>query len=114
MDNMEKLLDAMADCGEAAIFYKGKNILKANRLFAEMFEIEQEKCRDLPIVGLLHEGSIEMIQDFIRRRAHGDTEVPAVYVADFRTESEPRMPVQLTVVKTSATEGAVLVILKKA
>ena len=114
MNSMERLLEALADCGEAAIFYKGTNILMANRLFAEMFEMDQDECRDLPIVGLLHEGSIEMIQDFIRRRAHGDTAVPAVYVADFRTVSEPRMPVQLTVVKTSKTDGAVLVILKKA
>ena len=43
MTNMEKLLDAMDDCGEAAIFYKGKKIMLANRLFAELLEIEQEK-----------------------------------------------------------------------
>ena len=114
MTNMEKLLDALDDCGEAAIFYKGKKIILANRLFSELLEIEQEKCAGLPIVNLLHEESIEMIQDFIRRRAHGDTEVPAAYVAYFRTKSETRVPLQLTVVKTSATDGALLVILKRA
>jgi len=113
MDKMEKLLDAMADCGEAAVFYKGKNILLANRLFAELFGMEQEECRDLPIVNILHVDSIEMIRDFIRRRAHGDPDVPAVYTADFRSESESKLPLQLTIVKTSDTEGALLVILKK-
>jgi hypothetical protein len=111
---MEKLLEAMDDCGEAAIFYKGKKILFANRRFADIFEMEQDQCRDLPIINILHEGSIEMIQDFIRRRAHGDTEVPAVYTAEFRTKSEPRLPLRLTVVKTGATDGAVLVVIKKA
>lgn len=114
MDKMEKLLDAMADCGEAAVFYKGKKILLANRLFAELFGMEQENCRDLPIVNILHEDSIEMIQDFIRRRAHGDPDVPAVYKADFRSESENKLPLQLTIVQTGNTDGALLVILKRA
>ena len=114
MDKMEKLLDALADCGEAALFYKGKNVLMANRLFSEMFELDMEKCRNLPIIEILHEESIEMITDFIRRRAHGDTALPAVYTADFRTKSIPKLPLQLTVVKTSDTEKALLVILQKA
>jgi PAS domain S-box-containing protein len=113
MGNMERLLDALADCGEAAIFYKGKDIIMANRLFAELFEMEQEECGGLPIIDILHEESIEMIRDFIRRRAMGDTGVPEVYTADFRTKSEPRVPLHLIVVKTSNTGGALLVILKK-
>lgn len=112
MTNMEKLLEAMDDCGEAAIFYKGKKVMLANRRFAELLEIEQEKCEGLPIIDLLHEESIEMIQDFIRRRVHGDIDVPAAYTAYFRTKSESKLPLQLTVVKTSATDGALLVVLK--
>ncbi len=114
MTSMEKLLDALDDCGEAAVFYKGKNIMMANRLFSEMFEIEQEKCKGLPIIGILHEESIEMVTDFIRRRSHGDPTLPAAYTADFRTKSESRVPLQLTIVKTSNTEGALLVIIQKA
>lgn len=113
MNNMEKLLDALADCGEAALFYKGKNVLMANRLFSEIFEIEQEKCKGLPIMGILHEESIEMVTDFIRRRSHGDPTLPAAYTAEFRTKNEARVPLQLTIVKTSGTEGAVLVILQQ-
>jgi PAS domain S-box-containing protein len=113
MDKMERLLEAMDDCGEAAVFYKGKNILIANRLFSELFGIEREKCKGMPIIDILHEESIEMITDFIRRRAHGDTTLPAAYTADFRTESEHRLPLQLTVMKMSATDGALLVVLKK-
>lgn len=113
MTNMEKLLDALDECGEAAVFYKGKNVLLANRLFSEMFEIEQDKCKGLPIMGILHEESIEMVTDFIRRRVHGDPTIPAAYTADFRTKNESKVPLQLTVVKTSNTDGALLVILQK-
>jgi hypothetical protein len=113
MTNIEKLLDAFDDCGEAAAFYSGKKILVANSLFADMFEIDQEQCRDLPILDILHEESIEMITDYIRRRIHGDADVPLSYTANFRTKSIPKLPLRLTVVKTSKTEGALLVILQK-
>jgi len=111
---MERLLDALADCGEAAVFYKGKNILMANCPFAEMFGVEKDRCRDLPIIDILHEGSMEMVQDFMRRRIRGDSSVPEVYTADFRTENEPRVPLHLIVVRTSNTDGAVLVIVNRA
>jgi hypothetical protein len=114
MTNMKKLLDALADCGEAAAFYKGKNIVMANRLFAEMFEIGQEDCRSLPIMDILNEGSVEMISDYIRRRTRGDIDLPTSYLADFRTKSIPKLPLQLTVIRTSDTEKALLVILQKA
>jgi PAS domain-containing protein len=113
MTNMEKLLDALADCGEAAAFYKGKNIVMANRLFAEMFEIEQEACMELPILEIIHEESVEMISDYIRRRTHGDIDMPTSYVADFRTKSNSRLPLQLTVIRTRDTDKALLVILQK-
>ena len=113
MTNMEKLLDALDDCGEAALFYKGKNVLIANKLFSEIFEIEQDKCKGQPIMGILHEESIEMVTDFIRRMSHGDPTHPAAYTADFRTKSDSRVPLQLTVVKTSKTDGALLVIIQK-
>ena len=113
MDNMEKLLDALADCGEVAAFYKGKHIVMANRLFAGMFEIEQEACMELPIMDILHEQSVEMISDYIRRRSHGDIDMPTSYVADFRTKSTPRLPLQVTVIRTCDTDNALLVILQK-
>jgi hypothetical protein len=114
MNSMEKLLEAMDECGEAAVFYKGKKVLMANKRFAEMFEIDLEKCKGLPIVDILHEGSIEMISDFIRRRSVGDRDVPAAYTADFRSASTPKLPIQLTVIRTSETDGAVFVVLQRA
>ena len=112
MSNKERLLDALDDCGEAAVFYKGKNIVMGNKLFSELFGIKQDKCKGLPIIGILHEESIEMVNDFIRRRSHGDPDLPAAYTAEFRTENDSRLPLQLTVVKTSKTDGALLVILQ--
>ena len=39
MECWEKLLAAFQDCGEAAILYRGKNILMANEHFAKLFEL---------------------------------------------------------------------------
>ena len=113
MDSKEKLLEALSDCGEAALFYKGKKILMANSIFSELFEIDQEECKGLPIISILHDESIEMVTDFIRRRVHGDPTLPAMYTVDFRTKSDSKVPLQLTVVKTSKTDGAILVIVQK-
>jgi len=110
---MEKLLDALADCGEAAVFYKTQTILLANRLFADLFERNPDQCEGLPIVEICHEESIEMIRDFMRRRAHGDHDVPTTYAASFRTAHDPKLNLRVTVIRTKNTEGAYLAIFQE-
>lgn len=110
MTCMENLLDALADCGEAAIFYKKQTIVLANRLFADLFERDQDECKGLPIVEICHEESIEMIRDFMKRRAHGDHDVPTTYPALFRTAHDPKLNLRITVIRTENTEGAYLAI----
>lgn len=110
MTCMENLLEALADCGEAAAFYKEQHFVHANRLFADLFERDLGECKDLPIVEIYHEESIEMIRDFMRRRAHGDIDVPTTYSASFRTAHDPKLDLRVTVIRTENTEGAYLAI----
>ena len=76
MECMDKLLEGLAECGEAAAFYRGTEIVKANSLFADLFERDVKDFAGLPVVDICHIESIELIQDFIRRRAHGDPDLP--------------------------------------
>ena len=110
MTCMENLLDALSDCGKAAVFYKGQDILLANRLFADLFERDPDECKGLPIVEICHEESMEMIRDFIRRRDHGDHDVPTTYPASFRTAHNPKLKLRITIMRTKNTEGAYLAI----
>ena len=110
---MEKLLEKLEECGEVAFFYKGQNILLANKLFADLFERDIEECKGLTIIEICHEESIDMIRDFIRRRKHGDHDVPITYEAVFRTPKNPKKAMMITVIKTKNTEGALLGILQE-
>jgi hypothetical protein len=114
MTNMEKLLAALEDCGEAAAFYKGQALLKVNGLFASLLEMEREALEGMPIIEICNQESIEMIKDFIRRRAHGDPDVPVSYNALFRSSSNPRIPLHLIIIRTKNTDGALLVLAEKA
>ena len=109
----ENLLAALEDCGEAAAFYKGQHIMFANRLFAELFDISPDECQGLSIVELCHEESIEMIRDYIKRRAFGDHDVPTTYPASFRAAHDSKFNLMVTVIKTKNTEGAFLAIFQK-
>ena len=113
MDNREKLIEILGEFGEAAAFYKGQKILMANDRFAELLELTREECSGLAINEIVHNDSIEMIQDFIRRRAKEDTGVPTLYTANFKTPSNPKMELRLFVLKLKVSEGGVLVILRK-
>jgi hypothetical protein len=112
MDKRDQLVEILGEFGEAAAFYKGQKILMANDLFAELFERKREECAGLPINEIVHNESIEMIQDFIRRRAKEDTGVPTLYKAAFKTPSNPKIELKLFVLKLKLSEG-VLVILRK-
>jgi len=112
MEAVNKLLEALEECGEAAMAYRGRRIVAANALFAAMLERSVEECAGLEIIELCAEESIEMIQDYMRRRAFGDHNLPACYSAAFRTPSRPRVMLTLTVVKLHA-QDIVLVILRE-
>lgn len=113
MDCKQNLLDAFQACGEAAVLYRGRNILMANENFASLFERTVRECAELPILEICHNESIEMIQDYIRRRALGDHNLPSSYEALFRTPSEPRVIMHLTVIKLRNLEDVLVLIHKK-
>ena len=113
MGCMEKLLEALEDCGEAALFYKGTSILKANRRFAEMFGRSEEECGGLEILEICHNESIEMIRDFMHRRAVGDPGLPSTYEAFFRTPDRPKVSMHLNVIRIKGAEGALLVLVNE-
>lgn len=113
MGHMEKLLEALEECGVVAAFYKGQNILSGNKRFAELFERSTEECKMLPILEICHEESIDIIQDFRRRRVFGEHNVPTTYEAKFRTPTNPNIIMIITVIRTENTEGALLVIVQE-
>jgi len=113
MDCMKKLLDALAECGEAAMVYRGHRVVWANGPFAALFERSIEECEGLEIVELCSNESIEMIRDFMHRRALGDPDVPCTYSAVFRTASRPKMMLTLTVIKLAKMHDAVLVMVRE-
>jgi PAS domain-containing protein len=105
------LLQGLEEFDEPAAFYRGNRIVQANQKFADLFERDIAEFSDLPIIDICHNESIEMIRDFIRRRAHQDTDVPRHYEAAFRTASRPRVMMTVDVLKLHNTEGAVLAVL---
>ena len=113
MNCKKNLLDALEECGEAAAFYEGQHFLMANSLFAGLFERGREDFEGLPIVQICHNESIEMIQDFIRRRAHEDIGVPTVYECAVTAPGNPKFYVKVIALKMKKGEGSVLVIVRE-
>ena len=112
MDSREKLIEAFNECGEAAAFYKGQRFLMVNDLFAELIERNKEDCKNLAINDVVHNDSIEMIQDFIRRRAHHDLDVPITYNAFFKIPSNPRIEMKVLALRLRNSEGESLVLVR--
>ena len=108
---VDKLLQGLEEFDEPAAFYKGNRIVQANQKFAELFERDIAEFKDLPIIDICHNESIEMIRDFIRRRARKDVDVPQHYEAAFRTTSRSKVMMIVDVLKLHNTEGGVLAIL---
>jgi hypothetical protein len=108
---VDMLLQGLEEFEEPAAYYKGNRIVQANQKFADLFERDIAEFNDLPIIDICHNESIEMIRDFIRRRAHNDVDVPMHYEAAFRTTNRPRVMMTVDVLKLHNTEGAVLAIL---
>ncbi|MBD3178719.1 MAG: hypothetical protein GF417_03455 [Candidatus Latescibacteria bacterium] len=113
MDCRKRMLEALNECGEAALFYSGMNILEVNELFAEMFEKTVAECSGMSILSICHNESTEKIRDFIHRRKTGDPNVPIHYQAKFVTPSDPEVTLSLTVLKLRDVKKAVLVIVRK-
>lgn len=108
---VDMLLQGLEEFEEPAAYYKGNRIVQANQKFADLFERDIAEFNDLPIIDICHNESMEMIRDFIRRRAHQDVDVPQHYEAAFRTSSRPKVMMTVDVLKLHNTEGAVLAIL---
>ena len=108
---VDMLLQGLEKFDEPAAFYKGNKIVQANQKFADLFERDIADFNDLPIIDICHNESIEMIQDFIKRRAHNDTDLPRHYEAAFRTTSRSKVLMNVDVLKIQNTEVAVLTIL---
>ena len=112
MEKQWKLLDALQECGEAAAIYKGQIFLAVNRNLADLLEKDPEEMEGTSINSICHEGSIEMIQDFIHRRIHQDRDVPTSYECAFTTPSNPKIVMKVIAVPLKSCDEAVLVILK--
>lgn len=114
MDNLKNLIEAFAGCGEAAAIYKGQSFIMANDLFARIFEREPADFEELPIIDVCHNDSIEMIRDFMHRRAIENHGVPINYTCAFITSSREKILLNVVVIKMKNADDNILLIVKKA
>ncbi len=114
MDNLQKLLDAFAGCGEAAATYKGQSFTGVNELFARIFERKLGEFEGLPILDVCHNDSIEMIRDFMHRRAIEDHGVPINYTCTFITSGREKIELDVIAIKLRQADDNVLIIVRKA
>ena len=112
MNSLIQLLEAFAGCGEAAAVYKGQSFNHANNLFAEIFEREQAEFEGLPILDVCHEESIEMIRDFMHRRAIEDHGVPINYSSTFITSKREKIELNVIAIKLKQADENVLLIVR--
>jgi PAS domain-containing protein len=113
MNNLKKLVDAFGACGEAAAIYRGQNFLMVNDLFARIFEREPETFKDLPFLEVCHNESIEMIRDFMHRRAIEDHGVPTNYTSAFITADMTKIILHVIAIKLKKADDSVLIIVRK-
>ena len=113
MENLKKLVDAFGECGEAAALYRGQNFLMVNDLFAGIFERSPEEFENLPFLDICHNDSIEMIRDFMHRRAIEDHGVPTSYTSGFITAHQAKIALNVIALKLKKAQDAVLVIVRK-
>ncbi len=110
---MEKLLEALGECGEAAAFYENQNILAVNKPFADLFERSPKEFTGKPLIEICHNDSIEMIQDFIHRRLHHDSDVPITYECAFTTPSKPKIMLRVIALMFKKCGRSVLLLLRE-
>ena len=114
MGDLERLLEAFASCGEAAAIYKGQSFIHANGIFAQIFEREPAEFEGLPILEVCHNDSIEMIRDFMHRRAIEDRGVPINYKSTFITSKQEKIMLNVIALKLKQADDNVLLIVRKA
>ena len=114
MDNLKKLIEAFAGCGEAAAIYKGQSFIHANDLFAQIFERETSEFEGLPIIDVCHNDSIEMIRDFMHRRAIENHGVPTNYTSAFITSNQEKIHLNVIAIRMKKADDNILLIVKKA
>ena len=113
MDNLRILLDAFAGCGEAAATYKEQSFTGVNGLFADIFERKPSEFEGLPILDVCHNESIEMIRDFMHRRAIEDHGVPINYTSTFITGARAKLELSVIAIKLRRADDNVLLIVRK-
>jgi PAS domain-containing protein len=114
MDKLKKLIDAFNELGEAASVYKNQQFTVVNDLFAEIFEREVDAFEGLPIIEVCHNESIEMIRDFMHRRAVENHGVPMNYKCTFRTPNQPKLMLDVIAIRLRDADDGVLIIVRKA
>ena len=113
MENVKRLIEAFAECGEAAAIYKNQNFIFANALFAEIFEREPAEFEGLPVLDVCHNESIEMIRDFMQRRAIEDHGVPINYTSAFITSGREKIMLNVIAIRLKRADDNILLIIKK-
>jgi len=113
MDDLERLLDAFAGCGEAAATYKGQSFTHVNDLFAGTFGREPAEFEGLSILEVCHNDSIDMIRDFMHRRAIEDHGVPINYTSAFITSKQEKIMLNVIAIKLNQADDNVLLIVRK-
>jgi len=114
MDCEKEMLEVLNQCGEAAVFYSGLNIVRANENFAGIFGKTADQCEGISILDLCHNESTERIRDNIQRRKSGDHNVPIHYQAKFVTPDNPEQILSLTVLKLRKLKNILVIVRKKA
>jgi len=113
MDDLKRLLEAFAGCGEAAAIYKGQIFLHVNDLFAQIFEREPVDFEGLPILDVCHNESIDMIRDFMHRRAIENHGVPTNYTCAFITGKQEKIMLNVIAIRLKQADDNVLLIVRK-
>lgn len=113
MDDLKRLLEALAGCGEAAAIYKEQSFIDVNDLFAEIFERERGELEGLPILDVCHNDSIDMIRDFMHRRTIENHGVPTNYTSAFVTGKQEKIMLNVIAIKLKHADDNVLLIVRK-
>jgi PAS domain-containing protein len=114
MEKMQRLVEAFDELSEAAAVYKHQKFAVVNDLFAEIFEQNKEDLADMPVLEVCHNESIEMIRDFMQRRAIENHGVPMNYTCAFRTPNQPKIMLNVIAIRLKNADDGVLVIVRRA
>ena len=85
-----------------------------NDLFAQTFERDAAEFDGLPLLDVCHNDSIEMIRDFMHRRAIEDHGVPINYSSAFITGGGEKIMLNVIAIRMKQADDNILLIVRKA